>query len=202
MIPDSFLTISKSSKGFYKEKGSKFLGFAFPVVSEEETKEKLAALRKEYYDARHHCYAYIHGNEGQHVRANDDGEPNHSAGDPILGQIKSNELTNTLIVVIRYLGGIKLGVSGLINAYKTAAAEAIENNKIVKKDITSFFQFSFPYDEMNEVMKLVKDLNLNIKNQGFENDCTLDVEVIVSKIEVLNTKVQLLIDTGHKIKLK
>lgn len=202
MIQDSFLTISKPSEGFYKEKGSKFLGFAFPVVSEEEIKERLAALRKEYYDARHHCYAYIHGNEAQHIRANDDGEPNHSAGDPILGQIKSNELTNTLIVVIRYFGGTKLGVSGLINAYKTAAAEAIDNNTIIKKDITSFFKFSFPYDEMNEVMKLVKDLDLNIKNQGFEEGCTLEVEVIVSKIETLKTKTQLLMDTGHQIKLK
>lgn len=202
MIIDSFFTISKSSEGFYKEKGSKFIALAFPVVTEKEIKEKLAALRKEYYDARHHCYGYIYGNEGQNMRANDDGEPNHSAGDPILGQIKSNELTNTLIVVIRYFGGTKLGVSGLINAYKTAAAEAIENNTIVKKDITSFFQFTFPYDEMNEVMKLVKDLDLNIKNQGFEDGCTLDIEVIVSRIEVLKTKVQLLIDTGHKIKLK
>ena len=202
MIIDSFLTISKPSEGFYKEKGSKFIAIAFPIFSEEEIKENLAALRKEYYDARHHCYAYIYGNEGQHVRANDDGEPNHSAGDPILGQIKSNELTNTLIVVIRYFGGTKLGVSGLINAYKTAAAEAIINNTIVKKDITTTFRFSFPYEEMNEVMKLVKDLDLNIKNQGFEDGCTLDIEVIVSKVKTLKTKVKLLADTGHKVKLK
>jgi uncharacterized YigZ family protein len=201
-MQDSFLTISKTSEGFYKEKGSKFLAFAFPVSSEEEIKDRLAELRKEYYDARHHCYAYIHGNESQHVRANDDGEPNHSAGDPILGQIRSKTLTNTLIVVIRYFGGTKLGVSGLINAYKTAASGAIDNNTIVKKDITSSFKFLFPYDEMNEAMKLVKDLDLKVKNQGFEDGCTLDVEVIISTIEILKSKVQLLIDTGHKIKLK
>lgn len=202
MIQDSFLTISKSSEGFYKEKGSKFMAFAFPVISEEEVKEKLASLRKEYYDARHHCYAYVYGNEGEYVRANDDGEPNHSAGDPILGQIKSNNLTNTLIVVIRYFGGTKLGVSGLINAYKTATSEAIQANTIVKKNITSFFQFLFSYDEMNAVMKLVKELDLKINAQGFDDGCTLDVEVIISTVKSLKTKVQLLIDTGHNIKLK
>jgi len=201
-MQDRFLTISKTSEGFYKEKGSKFLSFAIPVFSEEEIKEKLAELRKEYYDARHHCYAYIYGNESQHVRANDDGEPGHSAGDPILGQIRSKDLTNTLVVVVRYFGGTKLGVSGLINAYKTAASEALENNIIVKKDITASFQFLFPYVEMNEVMKLVKDLDLKIKNQGFDNGCTLDVEVIISKVEPLKTKVQLLEDTGHQIKMK
>ena len=201
-MQDSFITISKTSEGFYKEKGSKFLAFAYPISSEEAIKEKLVQLRKEYYDARHHCYAYIYGNEGQHVRANDDGEPNHSAGDPILGQIRSKDLTNTLIVVIRYFGGTKLGVSGLINAYKTATAEAIENNIIIEKDITEEFQFSFPYDEMNEVMKLVKDFELKVKNQGFDDGCTLDVEVIVSTVESLKIKVQLLIDTGHQIKMK
>lgn len=129
---DTYLTISDDSEGFYKEKGSKFLSFAFPVHHEEDIKEKLDILRKKYYDARHHCYAYVLGKDKEIFRANDDGEPNHSAGDPILGQIKSNQLTNILIVVVRYFGGVKLGVGGLISAYRTAAAEAISNNVIVE----------------------------------------------------------------------
>ncbi len=201
-MQDSFLTIAKYSEGLYKEKGSKFLAFACPVSSEEEIKARLDELRKKYYDARHYCYAYIYGNGYEHFRANDDGEPNHSAGDPILGQIKSKELTNVLVVVIRYFGGTKLGVSGLINAYKTAAAKALNANKIIECAITKSFRFVFPYDEMNEVMKLVKDLGLKITNQGFENQCTLDVEVIVSKVDHLHTKLQLLQDLGRSIKLR
>lgn len=199
---DSYLTIEHDSEGFYKEKGSKFIAFAYPVESEEDIREKLEALRKEYYDARHHCYAYIYGNDGAHFRANDDGEPGHSAGDPILGQIKSRELTNTLVVVIRYFGGTKLGVSGLIGAYKTAAAEALDANTIVRREITEKFQFIFPYEEMNAVMKLVKDLNLKILNQGYEEQCTLDIEVIVSTIAVLKGKVDLMQKTGNQLKLK
>ena len=201
-MQDTYLTISKTSEGFYKEKGSKFMAFAYPVSSEEEIKEKQDALRKQFYDARHHCYAYIYGNESDFFRANDDGEPNHSAGDPILGQIKSRNLTNTLVIVIRYFGGTKLGVSGLINAYRTAASEALDQNKIVEKQITQAFRLSFPYEEMNEVMKLVKDFDLNIKDQGFETESTLDFEVIISKIDMLEAKIQLLIDLKHSLRLK
>ena len=199
---DSYLTIEKTSEGFYKEKGSKFYAFAYPVSSEAEIRDRQETLRKEYYDARHHCYAYIYGNESEHFRANDDGEPGHSAGDPILGQIKSKELTNTLVIVIRYFGGTKLGVSGLINAYKTAAAEALDANSIVKRDISEKLQFVFPYEEMNAVMKLVKDLNLKILNQGYEAQCTLDVDVIVSTVAVLEGKVDLMQKMGGKILLK
>jgi len=117
-INDTYFTIKHESEGFYKEKGSKFLAFAYPVQDEAAVKERTSELKKVYYDARHHCYAYILGHDGEQYRASDDGEPNHSAGDPILGQIKSNNLTNTLIVVVRYFGGTKLGISGLINAYK------------------------------------------------------------------------------------
>ena len=201
-LKDHYFSIAKPSKGFYKEKGSKFLAFAYPVSSETDIKERLEALRKEYYDARHHCYAYVYGNSGVHFRANDDGEPNHSAGDPILGQIRSKELTNTLVVVIRYFGGTKLGVSGLIHAYKTAAAEALEANEIVKRDITEWLQFLFPYEGMNEVMKLVKQFELKVLGQGYENLCTLDAEVIVSKLDALMAKVELMQKTGSAIQLK
>jgi len=201
-VQDSFLTISTKSEGLYKEKGSKFIAIAFPVQSVDEVKEKLEALRKSYYDARHHCYAYVLGHAGTETRANDDGEPNHSAGDPILGQIKSRELTNTLVVVIRYFGGTKLGVSGLIHAYKTAAAEALGANQIVKKDITEQITLRFPYDEMNEVMKLVKDLDLKVKGQDYDSQCVMHLEVIISQVDKLNEKVTLLNNLSHPIELK
>lgn len=199
-MQDSFLTIASQSEGLYKEKGSKFIAIAFPVESVEEVKEKLEGLRKEYYDARHHCYAYVLGHAGDEVRANDDGEPNHSAGDPILGQIKSKNLTNTLVVVIRYFGGTKLGVSGLIHAYKTAAAEALGESQILQKDITEHITLRFPYDEMNEVMKLVKDLDLKVKGQDYDSLCVMHLEVIISQMGNLEEKLKLLNDLGHPIK--
>ncbi|MBO3698120.1 YigZ family protein [Roseivirga sp. E12] len=201
-MKDSFLTISTQSEGLYKEKGSKFIAVAFPVESVDEVKERLEGLRKEYYDARHHCYAYVLGHAGAETRANDDGEPNHSAGDPILGQIKSRELANALVVVIRYFGGTKLGVSGLIHAYKTAAAEALDANQIVKKDITEQVTLRFPYDEMNEVMKLVKDLDLKVKGQDYDSLCVMHLEVIISQMDKLDEKVTLLNNLSHSIELK
>ncbi len=201
-MQDSFLTISSPSEGLYKEKGSKFIALAFPVESVDEVKESLEALRKKYYDARHHCYAYVLGHAADEVRANDDGEPNHSAGDPILGQIKSKNLTNTLVVVIRYFGGTKLGVSGLITAYKTAAAEALDANQIIQKDITENITLRFPYDEMNEVMKLVKDLDLKIKRQDYDSLCVMHLEVIISQMGNLKEKITLLNDLSHPIQLK
>jgi len=201
-MQDSFLTISSPSEGLYKEKGSKFIALAFPVESVDEVKDSLEGLRKEYYDARHHCYAYVLGHAGDEVRANDDGEPNHSAGDPILGQIKSKNLTNTLVVVIRFFGGTKLGVSGLITAYKTAAAEALDANQIIQKDITENITLRFPYDEMNEVMKLVKDLDLKIKRQDYDSLCIMNLEVIISQMGNLKEKVTLLNDLSHPIELK
>lgn len=200
-MQDHYFTIAKASEGFYKEKGSKFLAFAYPVASEDEIKDCLEGLRKQYYDARHHCYGYIYGAHSEHYRANDDGEPGHSAGDPILGQIKSRNLTNTLVVVIRYFGGTKLGVSGLIHAYKTAAAEALDANEIISCDITRSMRFSFPYESMNTVMKLVKDLDLKITHQGYEAECSLEVAVIVSKVAQLEAKVDLLQKTGTALSL-
>ncbi len=177
MEKDTYLSLAKSSEGFYKEKGSKFLAFAFPVSSEEEIKEKILVLKKEYYDARHHCYAYILGKDATHYRANDDGEPGHSAGDPILGQIRSHHLTDVLIVVVRYFGGTKLGVGGLIHAYKTAAADAIANNTIVKKIVTASIKIHFEYLSMNSVMKLIKDYDLKIVEQIFDNQCFINFSV-------------------------
>ena len=198
-MQDSYLTLSKNSEGLYKEKGSKFIALAFPVRTEEQVKEKLEEAKKTYYDARHHCYAYILGADGAQYRANDDGEPNHSAGDPILGQIRSRELTDTLVIVVRYFGGTKLGVSGLINAYKTSAAEALDQNEVVEKLITRSVKFNFPYEEMNEVMKLVNDFEMEITDQKFEMQCQLNAEVIVSKVEEFENKATLLQNLGHAI---
>lgn len=176
-IEDSYLTLKKTSEGLYKEKGSKFLAFAYPVDTEDQIKDILDSLRKKYYDARHHCYAYMLGKNQDVYRANDDGEPNHSAGDPILGQIRSHQLTNVLIVVIRYFGGTKLGVGGLISAYKIAAAEAIQNNEIITAIVHSRLGFDFDYLAMNDVMKIIKDFDLQIVNQEFDNICRIEIQV-------------------------
>jgi uncharacterized YigZ family protein len=192
MLPaseDTYLTLKRESEGLYKEKGSKFLAFAFPVENEEDIKEKLDHLRKKFYDARHHCYAYILGKNQELYRANDDGEPNHSAGDPILGQIRSHQLTNVLIVVIRYFGGTKLGVGGLITAYKTAAADSIANNEIITAVIQEKVKINFEYLLMNEVMKLIKDYELQIIEQHFDNQCQIILEVRQKLLDELSQKI-------------
>ena len=184
MVPnDTYLTLKSDSEGFYKEKGSKFLAFACVVVDEEEIREKISELKKKYFDARHHCYAYVLGESGDKYRANDDGEPGHSAGDPILGQIRSHGLTNTLIVVVRYFGGTKLGVSGLIHAYKTAARDAIENNEIVEKQMLAQICIEFEYPLMNQVMKVVKDHDLNLISQQLDLSCAMTLGVRLSHHE-------------------
>ncbi|MGM0580837.1 MAG: IMPACT family protein [Bacteroidota bacterium] len=169
-MKDYFETISKGGEGFYKEKGSKFIGLAFRVRDEEEVKERLEEVKKQYYDGRHHCYAYILSKDK--LRANDDGEPNHSAGDPILGQIKSKNLTEVLIVVVRYFGGTKLGVPGLINAYKTAAFEALEASKLIEVTIEEIYNIQYGYEITNEVMRLFSEFEADIKNQEFTENCT------------------------------
>jgi uncharacterized YigZ family protein len=186
---DTFLTLKMESEGLYKEKGSKFLAFAYPVQNEEEVKEKLELLRKKHHDARHHCYAYILGKNQELYRANDDGEPNHSAGDPILGQIRSNQLTHVLIVVVRYFGGTKLGVGGLITAYKTAAAQSIANNEIITAVLQEKVKIDFEYLRMNEVMKLIKDYELQIIDQHFDNQCQIIIEVRQKLLDDLTHKV-------------
>ncbi|WP_340153311.1 YigZ family protein [uncultured Marivirga sp.] len=168
-MKDYFYTISKGGEGFYKEKGSKFIGLAFRVHNEDEVKEKLEEVKKQFHDARHHCYAYFLSKDK--LRANDDGEPNHSAGDPILGQIKSKNLTQVLVVVVRYFGGTKLGVSGLINAYKTAAFESLEASKLLKVTIEAIYEIQYGYEITNEVMKLIADFAADIKNQEFTENC-------------------------------
>ena len=174
---DTYLSIAGESGGIYKEKGSKFLAFALPVNSESDIRQKLDHIKKKYHDARHHCYAYTLGKDKKIFRANDDGEPNHSAGDPILGQIRAKNLSDVLIVVVRYFGGTKLGVGGLINAYKTAAAEALAQNRIIEKVVVSIIIIDFEYGAMNDVMKVIKAFDLTILEQDFNLQCRIKLSV-------------------------
>lgn len=174
-----FRTIRTATEGFYKDKGSKFLAFAYPVKEEEEVKEYLKDLKTTYYDARHHCYAFIMGPEGGTFRAGDDGEPSNSAGAPILNQIRSAELTNIVVIVVRYFGGTKLGVSGLIEAYKTATADALNKAEIVQDYEKSSMSFSFDYTDMNPVMRTLEQEGVEIVQQDFTENCTFQLEVAV-----------------------
>lgn len=174
---DTFKSLEAPSEGLYKEKGSKFLAFAYPVTSEEEIKQHLERIRKEYYDARHHCYAYRLGLEGNVWRMNDDGEPSSTAGRPIFGQIQSAGLSDILIVVVRYFGGIKLGVPGLINAYRSAAADAVAHGRIVEKTATETFAVTFDYTGMDRVMKVMKDMGLSPSRFDTGNECRLEMRV-------------------------
>jgi uncharacterized YigZ family protein len=185
---NNFWTIAAPTESLYKEKGSKFIGLAYPVSSEEEIKEILARLRKTYFDAHHHCYAYQLGTTGHQYRANDDGEPNHSAGDPILGQIRSAGLTNVLVIVVRYFGGIKLGVSGLISAYRLAAAEALKAATVLEKTEMANLEIIFDYEQMNAIMGIVKDFKLTITEQDFNISCRLIVAVRKSLAEIVQAK--------------
>lgn len=177
MFDDTYRTIAAPSEGLYKEKGSKFLAFAYPVRTTDEVKTHLDELRKQYFDARHHCYAYILGPNKDAYRANDDGEPSGTGGRPIHGQLLSADLTDTLIVVVRYFGGILLGASGLANAYKTAARDAIDHAQIIEKTIDVRYRLSFEYALMNDVMRIIKDFDLKPENQHFDLDCTLELSV-------------------------
>lgn len=177
MFDDTYRTIKGPAEGLYKEKGSKFLAFAFPVRSTDEVKQHLEALRKEYFDARHHCYAYILGPTKDVYRVNDDGEPSGTGGRPIHGQLLSADLTDTLIVVVRYFGGVLLGASGLANAYKTAARDAIEHAEIVEKTIDVRYRLQFEYVLMNDVMRIVKEFGLTPMNQDYNLDCRLELSV-------------------------
>lgn len=189
MISDTYLTIAGPAEGLYKDKGSRFLAFAYPICSEADVKPIVDALKTEYYDARHHCYAWRLGIEasegGVRFRANDDGEPAGSAGRPILGQILSRELTNLLVVVVRYFGGIKLGVPGLIAAYKDATADALANAEIVERTENREVVVDFPYLAMNEVMKVVKDMEPQVLGQEFDLACRLRLSVRLRDAETL-----------------
>jgi uncharacterized YigZ family protein len=198
----SYRTVVGQSTGLYKEKGSKFLAFCYPVSNEEEINAHLAALRKEYYDARHHCYAWVLGANKLKHRANDDGEPNHSAGDPILGQIRSKDLTNILIVVVRYFGGVKLGVGGLITAYKSAAEEAVNNAFIEERMVTATIKISFPYESTSEIMRLIKEFDLRIVEQTFEEACYLLLEGAVMNMPRTIERLDLLKKLGFKLEIE
>ena len=172
-MTDEFKTIKNTSEGFYSEKRSKFLAFAHHVETLDEIKELLALYRKKYYDARHVCYAYMLGAAREDFRANDDGEPSSTAGKPILGQINSNELTDIMIVVVRYYGGVNLGTSGLIVAYREAAADAIAHAEVEMRQVEDYVTYDFPYVMMNDVMRIVKDMQPRIVSQTYDNTCRI-----------------------------
>ena len=185
---DEYKTIDGIGQGVYTEKRSKFLAYAHPVDSVEQIKDLLANYRKQHYDARHVCYAYMLGSERQEFRANDDGEPSSTAGKPILGQINSHELTNILVVVVRYYGGVNLGTGGLIVAYRTAAALAIDNAPRVSRLVEETVSFAFPYVMMNGVMRVVKESEARILATNFENTCEIKLSIVRSKAEKLRNK--------------
>ena len=191
MSDDEFLTITDSvGEGFYSEKRSKFLAFAHHVVSVDDIKELLAQYRKKYYDARHVCYAYMLGAGRTDFRANDDGEPSSTAGKPILGQINSNGLTDILIVVVRYYGGVNLGTSGLIVAYRQAAADAIAHAEIVVRQVEETVTFNFPYEMMNDVMRIVKDMQPRMVSQTYGTTCQVVLGIRQSEAQQLQQRLQ------------
>jgi uncharacterized YigZ family protein len=189
-MPDKFKTIQSKSEGVFKDKGSKFLAFAFPVENELQINQHRAELKKKYFDARHQVYAFCLGADQSVFRSSDDGEPSNSSGPPVLGQIRSYGLTNILIVVVRYFGGTKLGVPGLINAYKTAAKDAIDNAIIIEKNVEIPMTLNFEYLLMNDVMKVLKNDGVHIINQQFDSECVIEIRVNKEKInyisEILN----------------
>jgi len=193
LFSDEYKTITQPAQGSFRDKGSRFLAFAFPATTESEVKQNLEALRKQYYDATHHCYAYVLGFDKSAYRINDDGEPSGTAGRPIHGQILSADLTNTLIVVVRYYGGTNLGVPGLIHAYKTAAGEALSHATIITKIVKEVYLVEYPYEVMNDVMKIIKDEILEVINSEFGMKCVIrlairhsDAERVTGKFSKIN----------------
>jgi len=187
MNSDTYKTIASSSQGIYKEKGSRFVSYAIPVSDKEEIKPIIDKIKKEHHEARHHCYAYMIGSERINWRVNDDGEPSGTAGRPILGQINSFGLTNIIIVVSRYFGGTLLGVSGLINAYRSAAASAINNAELTEKTLREYYEIRYPYIAMNDVMKILKEENIGQSEQSFDLECRIMINFRVSlKEKIIN----------------
>lgn len=185
---DLYKTVAIGGEGFYSEKRSKFLAFSHHVETEQEVKDIVAEYRKKYYDARHVCYAYILGFEGEVFRANDDGEPSSTAGKPIHGQMVKAELTNTLIIVVRYYGGVNLGTSGLIVAYREAALDCINNSTIEERQVEEIIDYSFSYPAMNQVMRIVKDMEPRIVSQTFDNTCEIKLSIRKSLAEELRNR--------------
>ncbi len=185
-----YKTVTGTSQGLYKEKGSKFIAFLFPVETEEQFKEQYSAIKKEYHDARHHCYAYRLYPENETVRSSDDGEPSGTAGKPMLNQLYSFELLNVGVIVVRYFGGTKLGVSGLINAYKQATIDAVENNKIITRHLTEYLKVEFQYPLLNEIMRVVKEEKLKIVEQIFEMECMIGLEIKKSDFSRVHNRME------------
>lgn len=177
LFEDTYKTIRLRSEGIYKARGSKFIAIALPVINEDEVKKQLVEVKSIYHDARHHCFAYVLNPDKSAYRINDDGEPSGTAGRPIFGQINTNDLTNVLVVVVRYFGGTKLGVRGLIDAYKSATAFALKDAEIITKTINEVYSLDFNYDLMNDVMSIIKDENLKILKQDFELSCKIEFEI-------------------------
>lgn len=197
-MKDTYRSITKASpEVLFKDRNSKFFGYAFPVKTEEEINEHLEELKSKHHKARHWCYAWQLGKEDFRYRANDDGEPSNSAGMPIYGQIQSFEVTNILIVVVRYFGGVKLGVGGLINAYKTAAQMALEASDILTRTIDEVFVIKFDYPEMNKVMQVIKQNNLNVIDQKLEIDCKIFISVRKNEAEEIFSK----FDNTYKVEI-
>ena len=185
---DEYLTIAATAEGCYTEKRSKFYAFAHPVDDVTQVQELVKQYRKRFYDARHVCYAYVLGADGSEYRANDDGEPSSTAGKPILGQIVSHSLTNVLVVVVRYYGGINLGTGGLIVAYRTAAADALDHASVISRQVEEVITHHFSYLQMNEVMKVIKDMQPRVISQQFDNDCTITLAIRQSEATLLRQR--------------
>lgn len=190
---DEYKTITNTSEGYYTEKRSKFLAFAHHVETTDEVKTIIAQYRKKYFDARHVCYAYMLGPTRTEFRANDDGEPSSTAGKPILGQINSNELTDILIVVVRYYGGVNLGTSGLIVAYREAASDAIAHARVEQRQVEEDIVYTFSYPQMNDVMRIVKDMQPRIVSQTFDNTCEIRLRIRQSEAEQLRQRLNKLL---------
>jgi uncharacterized YigZ family protein len=189
MMLDTFQTIAQPAEGLYKEKGSRFISFAFPVENEEAIKQIISGIRKEHFSARHCCYAWCLGIDQERYRINDDGEPSGTAGRPIYGQIQSNKLTNILLVVVRYFGGTLLGVSGLIHAYKQAAADAISNSLVVTRTVEHILEVFFDYTAMNSLMQLIKEEKLEIVSSQFAIQCAIRIKVRAASLEAIELKI-------------
>ena len=189
-MKDTYLTISALAEGIYKEKGSKFIAYLHPVNTEEQVKEIVKSYKKIYYDARHHCYALIINPGNPLLKAADDGEPAHTAGTPILNQLRAANLCNVACVVVRYFGGTKLGVPGLIYAYKAATEDAIQKAEIIEKEITVYLNIHFSYPQLTEVLKICKDFKANILNQFFDNECKIELEIRLGNYEFLKEKLE------------
>jgi uncharacterized YigZ family protein len=190
LFSDTYQTISENAEAIFRDKGSKFIALAYPVQTEQQVKDILFGLKKAYHTANHHCYAYRLGADKLNVRSNDDGEPSNTAGKPILGQIQSNDLTDILIVVVRYFGGTLLGVSGLIHAYKTSAAEVIRASSIVEKQILFSYTISFSFEQMNDVMKILKQSDAKITAQEFDTQCEISFNIRKANSEACEEKLK------------